>query len=221
VMSLYDFFKPLPNIALTAKMRAGKDEVFKILAEMGFDVERVAFGDPMKEHFFMTFPNIPREPKPIEQLQKYGQAMRAIYNNVWVDKAMAHIQKRTQELAQAGLSVPTFVFTDVRQPNEYQAVREAGFIVVRVEAPEELRIKRMIELGEKVTKEILNAETEQYIDTYDVDYVICNDGTREDLVKEVIELVFQIQSKRLKGNEQEKEEKDHWTNNQLKGNVEH
>jgi hypothetical protein len=195
-LSLSEFYRPLPNLALTAKMRAGKDEVFKILVEMGFDVERVAFGDPMKEHFFMTFPNIPREPKPIELLQKYGQSMRAIYNNVWVDKAMAYVDKRTQELAQAGLRVPTFVFTDVRQPNEFEAVKKAGFITVRIEAPEHLRIERMLELGETVTKEILNAETEQYIDTFPVDYVIHNDGTREDLVNEVTELVFKIQSER-------------------------
>jgi dephospho-CoA kinase len=198
-LSLSKFFEPLPNIALTAKMRAGKDEVFKILAEMGFDVERVAFGDAMKEHFFKTFPNIPREPKPIKQLQQYGQSMRAIYENVWVDKAMAYIERRTQELAQAGLRVPTFVFTDVRQPNEYKAVREAGFIVVRIEASEEVRIKRMLELGEEVSEEILNAETERYIDTYDVDYVVYNNGTREDLVREVTELVYKIQSRKGEG----------------------
>lgn len=196
MLSLSEFFKPLPNIALTAKMRAGKDEVYKIIESMGFDVERVAFGDFMKKHFFETFPNIPREPKPIGLLQKYGQSMRAIYNNVWVDKAMAYMEKRSEELSRAGLRVPTFIVTDVRQPNEYEAVRNAGFVVVRIEAPEELRVQRMLALGETVSQEILNAETEQHIDTFVVDYVIHNDGSLDDLKREVISLIYKIQQEK-------------------------
>lgn len=197
MLSLEKFLKPLPNIALTAKMRAGKDEVFKIIDSMGFDVERVAFGDFMKKHFFETFPHIPKEPKPIRLLQKYGQYMRDIYENVWVDKAMQYMEKRKEELSRAGLRVPSFIVTDVRQPNEYEAVRKAGFIVVRIEAPLEKRIERMIALGETVSPEILNAETEQHIDKFQVDYVLYNDGTKEELKRQVIELIYQIQLKEL------------------------
>lgn len=190
------FYKPLPDIGLFAKMRSGKDEVFKILDRMGFDVERVAFGDVMKESFYERFPHIPKDPKPIDLLQKYGQAMREIDPDVWVRPTMNRKQLRADILAQAGLMVPSFVFTDIRQPNEYQAVKDSGAFMVKVEAPLELRVKRMLELGETVTPEVLEAPTEHYIDTFESDFVIYNDGTIEDLEKQVIEMIYKIQEKR-------------------------
>jgi len=200
LLSLVDFLKPLPNIALTGKMRAGKDEVCKILKSFGFDIVRLSFGDFMKKHFYDTFPHIPREPKPIKLFQQYGQAMRAIYENVWVDKTMAYMEEVKRTRALAGLQPPTFVVTDVRQPNEYKAVRDAGFLVVKVEAPEEVRIRRMLALGETVSEEILNAETEQHVDTFDVDYVLHNSGSYDDLKKAVVEMVYQIQAGKVKTN---------------------
>lgn len=195
-MSLSQFYKPLPDIGLFAKMRSGKDEVFKILDRMGFDVERVAFGDVMKESFYERFPHIPKDPKPIDLLQKYGQAMREIDPDVWVRPTMNRKQLKADILAQAGLMVPSFVFTDIRQPNEYQAVKDSGAFMVKIEAPLELRVKRMLELGETVTPEVLEAPTERYIDTFESDFVIYNDGTIENLEKQVIEMIYKIQEKR-------------------------
>lgn len=195
-MSLSQFYKPLPDIGLFAKMRSGKDEVFKILDRMGFDVERVAFGDVMKESFYERFPHIPKDPKPIDLLQKYGQAMREIDPDVWVRPTMNRKQLKADILAQAGLMVPSFVFTDIRQPNEYQAVKDSGAFMVKVEAPLELRVKRMLELGETVTPEVLEAPTERYIDTFESDFVIYNDGTIEDLEKQVTEMIYKIKEKR-------------------------
>lgn len=190
------FYKPLPDIGLFAKMRSGKDEVFKILDRMGFDVERVAFGDVMKESFYERFPHIPKDPKPIDLLQKYGQAMREIDPDVWVRPTMNRKQLKADILAQAGFMVPSFVFTDIRQPNEYQAVKDSGAFMVKIEAPLELRVKRMLELGETVTPEVLEAPTERYIDNFESDFVIYNDGTIEDLEKQVIEMIYKIQEKR-------------------------
>jgi hypothetical protein len=195
-MSLSQFYKPLPDIGLFAKMRSGKDEVFKILDAMGFDVERVAFGDVMKESFFERFPHIPKDPKPIKLLQQYGEAMREIDPYVWVRPTMNRKQLRADILAQAGLRVPSFVFTDIRNIYEYQAVKDSGAFMVRIDAPLEVRVKRMLELGETVTPEVLNAPTETVIDTFEADFVIYNDGTLEDLHKEVIEMIFKIQEKR-------------------------
>lgn len=194
-MSLSQFYRPLPDIGLFAKMRSGKDEVFKILDRMGFDVERVAFGDVMKESFFENFPNIPKEPKPTLQLIAYGQAMREIDQDVWVRPTMSRVQMRKNSLTRANLQVPSFVYTDIRQPNEYQAVKDSGAFMVKIETPLELRVKRMLELGETVTPEVLEAPTERYIDTFESDFVIYNDGTIEDLQKQVTEMIYKIQEK--------------------------
>jgi hypothetical protein len=201
-MSLQDFYKPLPNIAFFAKMRAGKDTAFEIIDEMGFDCERIAFGDVLRDRFHETFPWIPREPKPVEHYQKYGQAMREIDPDVWVHPTMARMQVRKDLLTQAGLQVPSFIATDVRQPNELEALKKAGFVVVYIHAHENVRIDRMIQCGQTVTRKILDAPTEMYIDEWlaqeEADHVVTNNGDRAQFEKNITELIYKIQAE--KGN---------------------
>ncbi|PEZ47068.1 hypothetical protein CN367_11865 [Priestia megaterium] len=183
-------------------MRAGKDEAFKILNEFGFDCERVAFGDIMKERFHETFPWIPMEPKPIAELIEYGQAMRKIDPDVWVRPTMARMKMRIDSLAQAGLMVPSFIATDVRQPNELEALEKAGFTIVYIHAHENVRIDRMVKAGETVSEKILNAPTELHIDDWlaqeRADYVVTNNGDRKQFEKNLTELVYKIQSEKGK-----------------------
>jgi hypothetical protein len=201
-MSLSEFYKPLPNIAFFAKMRAGKDEAFKILDEFGFDVERLAFGDVMKERFHEVFPWIPREPKPIGLYQKFGQMMRELDPDVWVRPTMARMQVRKDLLTQAGLLVPSFVATDVRQPNELEALEKAGFTIVYIHAHENVRVERMIKAGEQVGRGILDAPTEMHIDDWlaqeRAHYVVTNNGDRENFEKNLTELIYKIQSEKGK-----------------------
>ncbi|AYP68754.1 deoxynucleoside monophosphate kinase [Bacillus phage vB_BpsS-36] len=196
-MGLKDFYRePLPNIGLFAKMRSGKDEVYKVISFMGFNVERVAFGDIMKERFYELFPLIPPEPKPISELVAFGQSMRAIDNDVWVRPTMARMKVRTDILAQAGFTPPAFIVTDIRQPNEYEACKRAGMVMVKVHADESVRVERMLALGEKVSREVLDSPTELHIDGFKPDYVINNNGTPQELAKEITELIYKIQTKR-------------------------
>jgi hypothetical protein len=200
MINLSDLSKPLPDIAFFGKMRAGKDETFKVIQEMGYNVNRSAFGDVMKERFFETFPWIPQEPKPIALLQQYGQAMREIDPDVWVRPTMARIKVKEDILAQHGLDIPSFIFTDVRQPNELQACIDAGCVIVYIHAHENVRVDRMLRAGETVSTAILNAPTEQHIDDWlaeeKADYVISNNGFEADLKRNVMELIYQIQSHR-------------------------
>lgn len=183
--------KQLPNIAFTAKMRAGKDTVFEILEELGYPVKRIAFGDVMKERFFETFPWIPKEPKPIEQLQAYGQAMRNIDEDVWVVPTMQQASYWS-DYSEYFKEPITLVCTDVRQPNEFQAVKDAGFLTVRIDSTLKKRYERIVQLGEVVDPRVFRAETENHVDTFRVDYVIKNNGTREELKREVEKMVEEL-----------------------------
>ncbi|MBL5798487.1 hypothetical protein HV436_01235 [Bacillus sporothermodurans] len=197
MMSVDQFCRPLPDIGLFAKTRSGKDEVYKLLEKMGFSVKRVAFGDVMKERFFETFPNIPKEPKPTKLQQVYGQAMRDIDSMVWIRPTMNRVQHHKNILTGAGILVPSYIYTDIRQPNEYQAVKDTGAFMVRIDCPEEIRVARMLKLGEEVTREVLDAPTEKYLESFEADFVIHNDGDRNKLAHEVTEMVYQIQQKRI------------------------
>lgn len=196
-ISLKQFLKPLPNIALFAKTRSGKDEVYNVLKRMGWNVERYAFGDAMKEKFYSVFPDMPREPKPTKAMIEFGEAMRKIDPFVWVKPTMNKMNTRKYELAQAGLNVPSFVITDVRNWEEYNTCKNAGFTMVKVLASEETRIRRMETLGEEVSRSILDAPTEKRMDQFSYDFVVENDTDDYDtLVSNVTELIYQIQSQR-------------------------
>lgn len=67
-------------------------------------------------------------------LQKYGTDFRRAQDpDYWVKKAFEIYEKNNMSL----------VFQDVRFPNEAQAIRDRGGLVVRVLAPIELREKRL------------------------------------------------------------------------------
>jgi hypothetical protein len=197
-MSLNEFYQPLPNIALIGKRRAGKDTVNEILDTMGFDTKRVAFGDPLKQKLFEVIPDLPREPKPVEAMVIFGQACRKIDPDIWVKYTIGNVLRQIDFHKNAGLRVPTYVFTDVRQPNELEACqKQLDCITVRIDTPEEIRVKRMLAHGETVTRESLDAYTETALDEYKADYTLKNDGTLEDLQKEITEMIIQIQNKRM------------------------
>ncbi|WP_254918934.1 hypothetical protein [Bacillus cereus] len=69
----------------------------------------------------------------------------------------------------------------VRQPNEYQRLRDEGFIIIRVNTSDDLCIGRAKEAGDVFTEEDLSHETENHIDTFEVDYEINNVGTIDEM----------------------------------------
>lgn len=191
MISLQSFGKKLPDIALFAEMRSGKDEVYKILEELGFQVYRLAFGDCMKEMAHHEHPEVPREPKPIEFYQEYGQRKRATDENIFVNCTMSKLWFQ-KELDLSYDRHRTYVVTDVRQPNEYEAAKKAGFKIVKVFAAKEVRIARMLANGETVSEEILSAPTERYLHDFEYDHLLVNNWAREELKRQVVELVYKL-----------------------------
>lgn len=190
------------DICFFGKMRSGKDETAFLLSQY-LPCEKMAFGDELKRQFHLDYPHIPREPKPrnydsfspLQKLkwtiqskpilgyQEYGQARRKDNPDVWVNALVRNYINRKDKNPNTH-----FLVTDMRQPNEYKALKELGFIMVKVEADEETRIKRMLANGEKPVG--LNHETESYVDGYDYDYIIYNNTEdKEQLRQEVLKLV--------------------------------
>ncbi|MGQ0416340.1 hypothetical protein ACT4UL_13785 [Bacillus sp. HC-TM] len=65
----------------------------------------------------------------------------------------------------------------VRQPNEYQRLKDESFVIIRVNSSVDLRISRAEKAGDVFTEADLEHETENHIDTFKVDYEINNIGT--------------------------------------------
>lgn len=185
----------IPHIALVGKTRSGKDQVYQILAQKGLHVQRVAFGDAMKEKFYELFPQYVGLPKPTGQIIHFGQSMRVIDEDVWIKLALNAIRVHAVLYDQYGIEPPSYVFTDVRQANELKAVKQLGAVVVKVEASPEVRVRRMRILGETPTQEVLHANTETDLDSFDYDYLIKNNGTHGELETAIDNLLIMLQNK--------------------------
>jgi dephospho-CoA kinase len=183
------------KIALTGKLRAGKDEVAQYLyIRHGFN--RVAFGDALKRHAHEVFPWIPQSSKPRALFQAFGQLMREIDPDVWVKHAERAVKGAIDFRVNTGAERVGIVLTDVRQANEVAWCRENGFTLIRVTAPDEVRIARAIEAGDSFVENDLVHSTELAIDGFEVDYEIVNDGSVDDLKAQVDAIVADIKEAR-------------------------
>lgn len=138
-------------IGLSGYARSGKDEAAKGLEFFGF--QRVAFADKMREFLYVLNPlvmgttEMPVRLKYVvdrygwdgyketpwgkdmrELMQRLGTdcGREMLYDSVWVDAALDDY--RTGKIRSA-------VISDVRFPNEAEAIKELGGFVVRVVRP--------------------------------------------------------------------------------------
>jgi dephospho-CoA kinase len=182
---------PAIKIALTGKMRSGKDLCGNHLyINHGFD--RVAFGDALKKNAHATFPWVSEFSKPRALYQSYGQLMRQIDENVWVKHAEQAVQGAIDFRVSLGAEHIGIVLTDVRQENEVAWCRANGFTLVRVTAPDEDRIARAKIAGDDFNEADLEHETESHIDGFAVNAEIINDGTIDDLKAQIDEIIAKI-----------------------------
>jgi dephospho-CoA kinase len=187
------------KIALTGKLRSGKDTVASYLSTF-YDFRCFAFGNELKNAFHSIIRNVPREPKPRRAYIEFGQFMRQFDENVWVDAVFRNIESYLRvAFAEEHAKIhgdptlkPRVIVTDVRQQNEYDALKSAGFTFIRVTAPEELRIARAQAEGDVFTAEDLRHETETLIDEFNVDYGVVNDGTTLELYEKLDAIMAEL-----------------------------
>lgn len=78
-------------------------------------------------------------------------------------------------------NVPNWIITDVRFPNEAQAIKDRGGILIRVNRP-----VSAIGANKLKHKSITQHPSETALDDYqDWNYIIDNNGTIEDLIEKV------------------------------------
>jgi hypothetical protein len=111
-----------------------------------------------------------------ELLQKLGtEAMRnGLHANVWVNALFADYKGFVKEWDEFGndtlVEYPNWIITDMRFPNELEAVVEKGGITIRVVRPGTATGTHPSEIA---------------LDDAEFDYEIINDGTIEELVNKV------------------------------------
>ena len=167
------------KIALLGKMRSGKDTVGEYLCDT-HNCKRFAFGDEVKDVINTYFPKAFENGKPREHYQVIGQSFRKLNPNIWIERTLEKIN--TVEQLNPNINI---VVTDVRQPNEATELRKRGFTIIKVVAPEHIRLERILAAKDNFNEEELHHETELNVDRCVYDYCITNDGTLEELYREV------------------------------------
>lgn len=181
----------LPNIALTGRMRSGKNAVADYLTQ-NYGYTQFAFGDELKRHYHAIFGAT--ETKPREGYQWFGQTMRERDPDVWVRKCFDKIAFYSGLIQRGQLHTqfPNAVVTDLRQPNEFERCRSEGYVIIRVTAPEALRIDRAIKSADSFALRDLTHDTESHVDGFAVDYEIVNDGTLAELYAKVDAIMAEV-----------------------------
>ena len=138
-----------------------------------------------------------------EFLQKLGtEAMRdGLHTNVWVNALFADYKGRVKEWDEFGndllVEYPNWVITDMRFPNELEAVVVRGGLTIRVNR--KLKIGgedygyTYVDVKEAVKDGIMAPEhpSETALDDARFDYVIDNDGTLDELVQKVKNILIE------------------------------
>ncbi|WP_232696154.1 deoxynucleotide monophosphate kinase family protein [Brevibacillus daliensis] len=200
----------MPNVkvALTGKMRSGKDTVADYLAEH-YGFTRFAFGDGIKRVCSELFPDqFADGKKPRALLQGVGQAMRAFDPDVWANRTLDKIDREDKAIFRGAYKLLLcdevisevqanplqVVITDLRQPNEYARLYTEGYVIIRVNASDDTRLERMRSAGDTFDLADLTHDTERYVDVFAVDYELNNNGTVRDLYEQIDVVMREITS---------------------------
>ncbi|WP_054955023.1 hypothetical protein [Paenibacillus dakarensis] len=180
----------LPNIALTGRLRSGKNAVADYLTA-NYGYTQFAFGDALKRHYHDIFGET--ETKPREGYQSFGQFCRQYDPEIWLRKCFDFIAAFKYAI-DSGVYTPwpNAVITDLRQPNEFDRCRAEGYAIIRITAPEWLRIDRAVGSKDTFTLAELTHDTESHVDTFAVDYEIVNDGTLAELYAKIDAIIAEI-----------------------------
>lgn len=174
----------LPNIGLIGRLRSGKNAVGDYLTSK-YGYTAFAFGDELKAEFHRNYPDIPRDPKPRAGYQEYGQRIRRERGeSIWINACLGAIdyQRRYAAYEQRPFRA---VICDVRQLNEAQTLQSAGYLLIRVTAPDAIRINRAIKSGDKFEYTDLMHGTETALDDYPADFTVDNGGTLDELYAQI------------------------------------
>ena len=143
------------KIALIGKMCSGKTTLSELLCKE-YNMKRYSFADKLKEIakdlFFM-------EKKDRKLLQDIGDKMKEIKSDVWIQYLVHNIKDKDN-----------IVIDDVRFENEFKALEELGFIMIKINVDPKVQWERLKQkYGEEEAKEHkkrMNHISEKELDSF-------------------------------------------------------
>lgn len=175
----------LPNIAFVGKAGAGKSSAADILCDHYFYTKHSLAG-PLKDMAAQLWGEEARSDRA--KLQGLGVAVRRIHADTWVNLLLRGL---SNELGPVDTLAQRACVDDVRFPNEFDVLRQAGFIVVKITARERTRETRLKGNGKWQSADQLSHESETALDdpAFRADYVIDNDLDGDGLLNGLLDVL--------------------------------
>jgi len=204
----------VPGLAISGKKLSGKDTVHAyIAARLVRPVVRHKWADALKEDYIKMLAAVgvkvtreqlddnhnPDKALHVKGMQWYGTDFwRRQDPDYWVRRGLAEIEA-ILEMGKREQERPFIVNTDSRFPNEIGALKQRGFITVRLTVSPERQSERAKTLGLEITRGELFHESETALDDYPAfDYIIDADKPLAEMLAD-IEGVLVSSGEKLRG----------------------
>ena len=174
----------MKNVYVVGFMGAGKDTVADyLIKKYGLVSARFA------SHLYSIATNyLGMKSKDRLLLQTIGNDIgrEMIDKNIWVNRLCQDIDIAQKTAEKLNLQIPNYINSDTRYLNEHMTLKNAGWIGIYVDSDIEIRKKRLINRDGYAQEEYFNHPSEISINEFNKDlYTVSNNGTLEDLYKEV------------------------------------
>lgn len=173
-------------IGLSGYARSGKDTVAELLC-LNYQFKRISFALPIRDAIYTLNPYLEGKIRVSDEVEDYGwdvaksnpelrrllqvfgtEVGRNLFGeNFWIDQAF----KRADEYERV-------VFSDVRFPNEADAIKEQGGKIWRI--------------NRRSHSAVNSHASEHAMDNYLFDHAIYNNGSLDDLSNEVFALMHNV-----------------------------
>lgn len=172
----------MPDIAFTGKMGSGKSTAASVLTNAGYLT--CSFASSLRDIAVKLWGPEARNDRG--RLQALGKALREIDE----DSLLRPMFEKLRAARNSGLGSRA-VLDDLRYPNEWYALKERGFVIVRIEADRNVRVDRLRNNGKLQDEAQLEDPTETALDgdEFYADYTIENNGPWSDFARAVVQML--------------------------------
>jgi len=193
--------KKIAKIAIVGKAGSGKDTVYKILSKNRYnqviltgqvEMKKIAFADSVKEIAMKMYPFLKKnvlfgpsklrstiipnsfkdgQPLTVRQLLiDIGTKLGRSYNeNIWIENLILKVNKLNK--VQTNKMI---VVTDVRFRNEFDALKNNNFFMIKLNRDDHTLINDISETQQDEIKD------------YEFNFILNNNGTLKELEKEIV-----------------------------------
>lgn len=164
------------KVAFAAQMRAGKDTAAEFIMKK-FGARNIKFADPIYDilAYAQQRCGIPqRKDRLFLQFIGTDWARNTINQNIWVDTLLTSVNQEAGNI----------VVSDARFKNEFEVLKEAGFMVVKIERDESLRMAHESGPADELHASELDVKT--YVG---FDAIVQNNGTIAEFEAQICKLV--------------------------------